>query len=129
MKLSSFFLAAVFVALSARAVAGAIDFFDLPDTIVVPKSLAATPPPTTPAATPAPPPPATPAPVAVVVVDRRATPAPTPDSDFFKTVKGILDAPEKISTEVHPPKMMQREHGERDGGGGKGRDRKRREKD
>lgn len=94
MKLAPLFLAAVFVALSARVVAGAIDFFDLPGKIVVPKSLDATLPPAVPA----------------LVADRRATPTATPAPavapDFFKTPNGSLDAPEKARDEVRPAKVV-----------------------
>ena len=68
-----FFLAVA--ALFAGVAFGAIDFFGIPDTIIVPKSVAATPAPTSPVeATPSPasPAPATPVPA----TPRPATPAP-----------------------------------------------------
>lgn len=121
MKFASLFLATLFVVLTARVLAGASDFFDLPDKIVVPKSLAVSPPSV---ATPlqAVPvlaedvratPPATPTPISESdfsktaksspdATDRGATPPATPapklNSDFFKTTKSSLDATDRRTT-------------------------------
>ena len=83
MKLSPFLLASV---LSASVAWGAIDFFGLPEKIVVPKSVTPTPPPAPPPpATPPPPPPiATPRPTPPLPIDNEP-PTLIPDGAFLKT--------------------------------------------
>lgn len=83
MKLSPFLLALL---LSASVAWGAIDFFGLPEKIVVPKSVTATPAPAAPVPVPVPPPPliATPPPAIPSGGDGKA-PTLIPDGVFLKT--------------------------------------------
>lgn len=81
MKLSPFLLASV---LSASVAWGAIDFFGLPEKIVVPKSVAATPAPATPAPIRATPPPSPPSPAPPPRADGDE-PTLTSDGAFLKT--------------------------------------------